>query len=44
MSTMLEIKGLTRQFGQFIAVNNVSFSVESGEVLGFLGPNGAGKS
>ena len=41
---MLEIKGLTRQFGQFIAVNNVSFSVESGEVLGFLGPNGAGKS
>ena len=44
MSTMLEIKGLTRQFGQFIAVNNVSFSVKSGEVLGFLGPNGAGKS
>ena len=44
MSTMLEIKGLTRQFGRFIAVNNVSFSVESGEVLGFLGPNGAGKS
>ncbi|MEM7306729.1 MAG: ABC transporter ATP-binding protein [Planctomycetota bacterium] len=41
---MIEIRGLTKRFGPFTAVNGVSFAVESGEVLGFLGPNGAGKS
>jgi len=44
MATMIEIRGLTKRFGAFTAVDNVSFSVEKGEVLGFLGPNGAGKS
>jgi ABC-2 type transport system ATP-binding protein len=41
---MLEVKGLTKQFGNFFAVNDLSFSVKKGEVFGFLGPNGAGKT
>jgi len=40
----IEIKSLTKSFGDVIAVNNISLSVESGEIFGFLGPNGAGKS
>lgn len=38
------VEGLTKTFGSFVAVNNVSFAVKEGEVFGFLGPNGAGKS
>jgi ABC-2 type transport system ATP-binding protein len=41
---MIEIKNLTKKFDQFTAVDDLSFSVSEGEVLGFLGPNGAGKS
>jgi len=41
---MLEIRDLTKRYGQHKVVDNLSFSCESGEVLGFLGPNGAGKS
>jgi ABC-2 type transport system ATP-binding protein len=41
---MIEIKHLTRDFGQLRAVDDITFSVARGEVLGFLGPNGAGKS
>jgi len=40
----LEVIGLTKKFGNFTAVDDISFSVEKGEVLGLLGPNGAGKS
>ncbi len=41
---MIEVDGLTRRYGDFVAVDGVSFTVERGEVVGFLGPNGAGKS
>ncbi len=40
----LEVKGLSIKFGDFTAVDNVSFSVERGEIFGFLGANGAGKT
>ena len=42
--TMIEVVELTRRYGAFTAVDNVSFKVEPGLVTGFLGPNGAGKS
>lgn len=41
---MIRIKGLSKRFGDFTAVDNLSFDVEPGDIVGFLGPNGAGKS
>ena len=44
MSTLISVNQLTRRYGDFCAVNNISFELSAGEILGFLGPNGAGKS
>ena len=44
MSVLIEVDRLTKSFGPFIAVDDISFSLKRGEVLGFLGPNGAGKT
>jgi ABC-2 type transport system ATP-binding protein len=41
---VIAAEGLTRRFGDFVAVDDLSFVVEAGEILGFLGPNGAGKT
>jgi len=41
---MIEARGLTKRYGDKVAVDNISFTVEPGTVTGFLGPNGAGKT
>ena len=41
---MIEARGLTKRYGELVAVEDVSFSLARGEVVGFLGPNGAGKT
>lgn len=44
MTTMIEVSDLAKRYGHFDALSGISFSVQSGEIVGFLGPNGAGKT
>jgi ABC-2 type transport system ATP-binding protein len=44
MKSIIEVKNFTKKYGDFIAVNDISFEVEEGTIFAFLGPNGAGKS
>jgi ABC-2 type transport system ATP-binding protein len=41
---VLELRGLTRRYGDVLALDNVSFTVGEGQMFGFIGPNGAGKT
>lgn len=41
---MIEVKNITKKYGKFIAVDNISFTINEGEIIGLLGPNGAGKT
>ena len=41
---MIEVKNLVKQYGSFLAVDHLDFTIERGSIYGFLGPNGAGKS
>ena len=44
MEDVIVVKDLTKRFGHFVAVDNISFNVKKGEIFGFLGANGAGKT
>ena len=44
MTNAIEVRQIVKKFGDFAAVNGISFNVEEGEIFGLLGPNGAGKS
>ena len=42
--TMIEAKGLSKYFGPFVAIKEISFAIPEGQIVAFLGPNGAGKT
>ena len=41
---VIQVENITKKYGSFVAVNDISFEIDEGEIVGFLGPNGAGKS
>ena len=41
---MIQVEGLTKRYARHVAVDNISFAVDKGDIVGFLGPNGAGKT
>ena len=41
---MIQVENITKKYGNFTAVDSISFEIDEGEIVGFLGPNGAGKS
>ena len=43
-TTMIEARGLSKFYGPFVAISDISFSIPKGQIVAFLGPNGAGKS
>src|SRR2546423_12110951 len=44
MAAIIQVENLVKKYGDFVAVNNISFDIQEGEVFAFLGPNGAGKT
>lgn len=44
MQSIIRISKLTKKYGEFVAVNNITFDIKEGEIFGLLGPNGAGKT
>mgnify|MGYP006335329827 FL=1 len=44
MNSILEVKNVSKQFGDYTALNNVTFTIPEGSIYGLLGPNGAGKT
>ncbi len=41
---VIEVKNVTKKYGKVVAIDNISFAIKEGEIIGLLGPNGAGKS